>query len=528
VPDAVVIGAGHNGLVAANVLADAGWDVVVCEATPYAGGAVRSDESAHPGYVTDLFSAFYPLGAASPALSALDLPAQGLRWSHAPAVLAHLLPDDRAVVLHRDREATMDSLEQFGAGDGAAWRKLVEQFEAVRDPALQALFRPFPPVGPALRLWRQLGTAEALRLARFALTPVRRAGEERFRGEGGTLLLAGNALHTDLPPEGAGSAVYGWILAMLGQTVGFPVPVGGSGALIDALVRRLESRGGQVRLNAPVEHVEIGANGASGVRLAGGEAVPARRAVLADVSAPALYRTLVGLDRLPPRVAADLDLFEWDMATLKVNWAVGTKIPWTNPDVAGAGTIHLGADLDGLTRYAADLATKRMPEQPFILLGQMTTSDPTRSPEGTESAWAYTHLPARRSFDADDIALQVERVEQTVERHAPGFLDRVVGRHVQSPDELQDDDPNLVNGAVNGGTASLHQQLVFRPIPGLARPETPVDRLYLASASAHPGGGVHGAPGWNAAHVALSRDKLYGRARAGMVRGAYARLYGRS
>jgi phytoene dehydrogenase-like protein len=528
VPDAVVIGAGHNGLVAGNVLADAGWDVVVCEATPHAGGAVRSDESAHPGYVTDLFSAFYPLGAASPALAALDLGAHGLRWSHAPAVLAHLLPDDRAVLLHRDREGTMQSLEQFGAGDGEAWRKLVEQFDALRGPALQALFRPFPPVGPALRLFRTLGSAEALRLARFALTPVRRAGEERFRGVGGTLLLAGNALHTDLPPEGAGSAIYGWILAMLGQTVGFPVPVGGSSALIDALVRRLESRGGQLRLNAPVERIEIGRSGARGVRLAGGEYLVARRAVVADVVAPALYRSLVGLDRLPPRIAADLDMFEWDMATLKVNWAVDTKIPWKNPEVGQAGTVHLGVDLDGLTRYAADLATKTMPEQPFILLGQMTTSDSTRSPEGTESAWAYTHLPARRSYDADEIDVHVQRMEQTVERHAPGFLDHVVGRHVQSPHELQEDDPNLVNGAVNGGTASLHQQLIFRPIPGLARPETPVDRLYLASASAHPGGGVHGAPGWNAAHVALGRDRLYGRARAGLLRGVHARLYDRS
>ena len=143
-PDAVVVGAGHHGLVAANRLADAGWDVVVCEATDHLGGAVHSDEGVAPGFVSDVFSAFYPLGAASPALSALDLEAHGVRWAHAPAVLAHLLPDDRAVMLHRERERTMDSLEQFGRGDGAAWQKLVEQFEQIREPALQALFRPFP------------------------------------------------------------------------------------------------------------------------------------------------------------------------------------------------------------------------------------------------------------------------------------------------------------------------------------------------------------------------------------------------
>lgn len=523
--DAVVIGAGHNGLVAGCLLADAGWDVEVIEAMPHPGGAVRSDESVHPGFATDLFSAFYPLGLASPVLTALDLQQHGLHWTHAPHVLAHVLPDDRVALLSRDLDTTAASLDRFAPGDGKAWRAMFEQYRSIREPFLDALFSPFPPVRPALSLLRRLGAGDALRFARFAVTPVRRIGDERFDGEGATLLLAGNALHTDLPPEGAGSALFGWVLAMLGQDVGFPVPVGGSGKIIDALVSRLAAAGGRLRLGAPVDRVLVREGVARGVGLASGETIAARRAVLADVGAPSLYRDLVGFAQLPPRIEDDLRAFQWDAPTLKVNWALSGPIPWTAPGAVGAGTVHLGVDLDGLTTYAAALARKQIPEQPFLLLGQMTASDPTRSPAGTESVWAYTHLPADRELSEVEIAEHVERIQRAVERHAPGFADRIIGRAVQSPRDLQAADPNLVGGAVNGGTAALHQQLVFRPLPGLARSETPVDRLYLAGSSAHPGGGVHGGPGANAARAALARDRVVGRAKNAGARALLRRIY---
>ena len=279
--EAIVIGAGHNGLVAANLLADAGWDVLVLEQQDRPGGAIRSDDSLHPGYVTDWFSAFYPLGVASPVLGALDLNRWGLRWSHAPAVLAHVLPDDRCVLLSRDRDATASSLDDFGRGDGAAWLAMVEEFERLRDPLLAALFAEFPPVRAGLALARAMGVADGLRFARFAVQSVRRAGDERFRGEGAPLLLAGNALHSDLAPEVPGSALYGWLLCMLGQTVGFPVPVGGSGAIIDALVARLQSAGGQLRTSASVTALDIDDRRVRGVRLADGERIGAV-AVLAE------------------------------------------------------------------------------------------------------------------------------------------------------------------------------------------------------------------------------------------------------
>ena len=506
--DAVVVGAGPNGLVAANLLVDAGWSVVLLEATGLPGGAVRSAaDTPAPGYTADLFSAFYPLAVGSPVLADLRLEEHGLAWSHAPAVLAHVLDDGRCAVLSRDLDVTAASLDSFAAGDGEAWRRWVARWEEVREPLLQALMRPFPPVRPGLSLARRLGAARALRFARLATLPSRTFTREEFRGEGAALLVAGNAMHTDLSPEQAGSAIYGLLLAMLGQTFGFPVPRGGAGRLTDALVERFRSRGGELRCSSPVTSVLLDDGRADGVVLASGERLRASRGVLADVPAPHLYRSLIGADRLSRRLRRDLDRFAWDNGTVKVNWATSAPIPWRNPQAGTAGTVHLGGGLDDLTRTSADLATSTVPGRPFVLLGQMTTADPTRSPAGTESVWAYAHLP-HGAHGADVVGDFAARIEAEVERHAPGFRDVVVARSVQGPTDLQDADPALDGGALGGGTSALHQQLVFRPTPGTGRPDTPFAGLFLAGSSAHPGGGVHGACGANAARAALTRARV--------------------
>ncbi|PGH45604.1 FAD-dependent oxidoreductase [Micromonospora sp. WMMA1996] len=524
--DAVVIGAGHNGLVAANLLADAGWDVLVLEATEAPGGAVRSAQVTAPGYLSDLYSSFYPLGYASPVLGGLDLEGHGLSWTNAPDVLAHLLPDGRAAVVNRDLDRTAASMETFAPGDGERWRHAYADWCQVAEPMLDAITSPFPPVRGGLGLLRRLRVAGALRLARRLVLPVRKLGAELFDGEGGPALLAGCALHTDLSPEEAGSGVYGWLLAMLGQQVGWPVPVGGAQRITDALVDRLVARGGRIEYGARVERVLTARGRAMGVRTAGGTDWRARRAVLADVPAPALYLDLVGAAALPPRLVEDLAHFRWDGSTLKVDWALSAPMPWQNRELAGAGTVHLGADLDGLTTYAAALARGEVPTDPFLLVGQMTVADPSHSPPGTESLWSYTHLPFRRNWRAEDVAGHVDRMEEVLEAAAPGFRASVVGRHVAGPADLEEAEPSLVGGALGGGTAAAYQQLFLRPIPGLGRADTPVDRLYLASASAHPGGGVHGAPGANAARAALARDRavtggVYARAIAAAHRSVY-------
>ncbi|WP_328744264.1 NAD(P)/FAD-dependent oxidoreductase [Streptomyces sp. NBC_00285] len=524
-PDAVVIGAGPNGLVAANLLADAGWSVEVLEEQPESGGAVRHDHGVDPAYVSDLFSAFYPLAAASPILAGLRLDRYGLRWSHAPSVLAHPLTDGSCALLDRDIDTTAASLDAFAWGDGAAWRRLHDVWESLRPDIVDALFTPFPPVRATARLARRLRAAGGLRMARTLVLPVRRMGEEEFHGQGGRLLLAGNALHADLAPESAGSGGFGWLMAMLGQTYGFPVPVGGSGALTDALTRRLEAKGGLIRCGQRVERIVVRGGRAVGVRTAAGDAVVARRAVLADVSVPALYGDLLDPEHLPAQLQEDLRRFQWDFATFKVDWALDGPVPWQAEPASRAGTVHLADGVDELTRFAAQIAMREVPDRPFLLFGQMTTADATRSPRGTESTWAYTHVPHEIGADAGDEGitgrwdtkdqeLMADRVERQVERFAPGFRSLVRARRILAPPTLESLDANLHGGAINGGTTAIHQQLVFRPAPGTGRPETAVPGLFLASAGAHPGGGVHGAPGANAARAVLHRHRPPGLARA--------------
>jgi phytoene dehydrogenase-like protein len=520
--DAVVIGSGPNGLVCANLLADAGWEVVVLEAAPTPGGGVSSSDYLGPGTIADVCSAFYPLAAASPAIVELGLEDYGLRWRHAPAVLAHPLPDGRAAVLYRDIDATVESVAAFGPGDGEAWRRLCTVWDRVSDGLLGSLFSPFPPVRSALRVSSALGASELLSFARFAMLPVRRLAEEAFSGSGGPLLLAGSALHTDLTPESATSSFFGWLLAMLGHQVGFPVPEGGAGQLTAAMVRRLESKGGAVLCRQRVAEVVVRKGRATGVVTDAGDAISARRAVMADVAATTLFGGLVRWDDLPNGLRVDMGRFQWDHATVKVDWALRAPVPWRAPGVSDAGTVHLADSIDEMTQYCADIAQQRIPARPFVLAGQMTTADPSRSPAGTEVLWAYTHVPRTVGSDAGDDGISgawneadresiTARIEGRIEEYAPGFKSLITARHLLCPGDLENHDSNLVGGAINGGTSALHQQLVLRPMPGLGRSETPVRGLYLASSSAHPGGGVHGACGANAARAALAAHSALGR-----------------
>jgi phytoene dehydrogenase-like protein len=514
VADAVVIGAGPNGLVAANILAEAGWSVVVLEAQPEPGGAVRTAELTLPGFRHDLFSAFYPLAVASPALRSLDLTEHGLRWCRAPVAVAHPTADGRCAYVAGDPEETAASIDSYHPGDAEGWRRLYGLWERVHRPLVDAVLSTFPPLRPGLRLAATLGPRELLRFSRFATLPVRRLAEEEFSGAGGALLLAGNALHGDFAPEATLGGFYGWLLASLAQQVGFPVPEGGAAELAGALVRRLRSLGGTVQCDAPVSGIVVRRRRAQGVTLSTGGEVAAGRAVLAAVDAPTLYQRLLEPEHVPSRVLDDIGRFHWDPSTVKVDWALDGPVPWQSAAARRSGTVHVAHGVDQLTQWSADLAKGLVPSEPFLIFGQQSVADPTRCPSGTATGWAYTRVPRRVQGDAGgrltgawtgpELESFADRMEARIEALATGFRDLVRARHVWGPAHIEAANTSLRAGAINGGTSQVHQQLVFRPIPGLGRPETPVRRLFLASSSAHPGGGVHGAPGANAARAALS------------------------
>jgi phytoene dehydrogenase-like protein len=517
--DAVVVGAGPNGLIAANHLADAGWEVVVCEEQPEPGGAVRSGEVTEPGFVHDLYSAFYPLTLASRYVKPLQLESYGLNWLSARGVVAHPHPDGRCALLSMDLEETCASLDAFAPGDGNAWRRLFELWRKAGPHLVGALLTPLPPIRPGLGMLSALGPRGLADFARFSLLPARRMAEEEFAGEGAGWLIAGNALHADLTPDSSGGGLFGWVLCGLGQQHGYPVAEGGAGNITAALVKRLRAKGGEVVCDTPIERIEVNGRRARAAIAADGRRFEARRAILADCGAPALMRKMLPPEVVPDRVREDLRRYQYDNSTFKVNWALREPIPWQAEEARRASTVHVAEGMDGLTQATVQLAERKIPGRPFLVLGQYSMVDPSRSPEGTETAWAYTHVPQsplsdagdddlRGDWDSDDAESFADRMEEQVERLAPGFRNLIIKRHIQTPLDLERNNRNLVGGAINGGTAMLYQQAIFRPYPGLGRPTTPVRGLYLASASAHPGGGLHGGPGGNAARTALRYDRL--------------------
>ncbi|MGI8572060.1 MAG: phytoene desaturase family protein [Solirubrobacteraceae bacterium] len=492
----LVIGSGPNGLAAAIRLAEAGRPVLVLETAERPGGAVRSEELTLPGFLHDTFSSVYPAAAASPVFARMGLERHGLEWVQPAACSAHPLPDGRALALYRDVEATVASIDRVRPGDGAAWRDfvapLLERFDAIRDMMLAG----FPPLRGALRLAAR-GPIQALRFAALVPDTATRLASRLFEGSDARAWLYGAAMHGDVPPGRAGSAIAVAYLNLLGHAVGWPSPRGGAQQLADALVSRLRELGGEVRCGTRVTAIHASRRRVTGVTIEGGERVAAS-IVVADVMPHALA-ALAG-DALPGPYCALLRRYRYGPATVKVDWALDGPIPWEAPEARHAGTIHLGGgEQDLLAALAA--ARRCTPEQPCLLLGQQTIADPSRAPAGKHTAWAYTHGSPDLDWGAET-PRWVQRIEAHVERYAPGFRERILARHVLGPADLEARNANLVGGDVGGGTYRL-DQVLFRPLPAPSPYRTPIRGLVIGSAATFPGGAVHGVPGDAAARAAL-------------------------
>ncbi|HLM71070.1 MAG TPA: NAD(P)/FAD-dependent oxidoreductase [Polyangiaceae bacterium] len=499
-PDAVVIGSGPNGLCAAAYLARAGFSVTVFEAKDTPGGAVQSRELTLPGFTHDIGAAFFPFGQTSPALLPLDLPDAGLVFRHAPMDSAHPAPDGTCATIGRDLEA---SVKAFGE-DGEAWRRIALWHRRTRDKLLNALLSTPPAIGPMLRL----GIGGLLRLARVALSSGRGYSSSMFRTEAARRVIPGLALHTDVGPDDRCGAVVGFMLAVLASSGGFAVPEGGAGSITKALIRRIEERGGRVVCGARIAKILVRNGRAVAVRTEAGDEVEVKRAVLADVGAPALYLRLLEGARPPGRVERAMRRFPQGFGTFKMDWALDGPVPWSNEDAARSAVVHAGDSLDDLSAFTREVRSGALPSHPYLVIGQQSLADPTRAPAGKHTLWAYSRVPsvlAEGTWEAQRERF-ADRIEARIEELAPGFRSRILARAIFAPPDLERMNENLVGGDLGGGSAAITNQLIFRPVFPYFRYRTPFRGLYLASSYAHPGAGVHGACGRNAALAAIADE----------------------
>jgi len=465
--DAVIIGAGPNGLAAAVYLAQAGASVLVLEAADELGGGTRSAELTLPGFLHDRCSAVHPMAILSPWLRQLPLADHGLRWIQAPVSAAHPLDDQPAVLLRHSLAETAAELD----GDARRYRRLIEPF--LRDP--HGLY------GDALA---PLGLPRhPLLMLRFGLVGLRSARglARRFAGPRARALLAGCACHAILPLDRAITGAVALMFLIAGHVEPWPVAAGGSHAVTRALAGLLGASGGRIE---------------TGVRVRSLADLPAARVYLFDTSPAQL--AAIAEPVLPARYVRRLRRYRYGPGVFKLDWALAGAIPWRDPRCLEASTVHVGGSLEDIAASEAAVWRGEHPDRPFVMVCQQSQFDPARAPAGRHTGYAYCHVPAKSTVD---LTLQIE---QQIERFAPGFRDLILARHVTTTSDLERDNPNYVGGAITGGVADVFQ-LFTRPVARLDPYSTPNPRVFLCSASTPPGGGVHGMCGYHAARSALRR-----------------------
>ena len=464
-----VVGSGPNGLAAAIVLAQAGLQVEVFEAEPAVGGAARTMELTLPGFLHDFGSAVHPLAAGSPFFSSLPLQNHGLHWIHSPAPVAHPLDDGTAVVLERDLSDAQGAL----GDDGKAWASLMRPFvERWREFAPEAL-RPI-----------QIFPKHPFLMARFGLSALFSAKgiATRFRSERTRALFAGLAAHSFLALDEPLSGAFGMLMAVSAHAVGWPVPRDGAQSITNALCSFLSTMGGEVRTSSRVDSLS---------------ALSGYDVILCDVTPRQLLR--IGGERLSERYKRALSGFRYGPGVFKVDYALSGPIPWKASDCLRAVTVHLGGTFEEIAEAEKATRNGKLADRPFVLLAQPSLFDPTRAPAGKHTAWAYCHVPNGSKADV------LPRLEDQIERFAPGFGEVVIARRVCSPADLEAMDANLVGGDIGGGVMDI-RQFLFRPT--WRHYATSARDVYICSASTPPGGGVHGMCGYHAAKAALARLDL--------------------
>jgi phytoene dehydrogenase-like protein len=466
--DAVVVGSGPNGLAAAIVLARAGRSVVVLEAKETIGGGARTEELTLPGFKHDVCSAIHPMSLVSPFFQTLPLAEHGLEWLESPYAIAHPLDDGTAAVM----ELSIDRTAARLGDDGDAYRQLMAPFAANAKELFAEILRPI-----------RLVPRHPFLLARFGLAGLRSAMSvaKRFRTDGARALFGGCAAHSFLPLEDAGSASFGLALALAGHAVGWPCAKGGSVAIINALAAYLRSLGGTIKTSSPVRSMND---------------IPPTRAILFDVT-PRQLADIAG-DALPASYVKRLRRYRYGPGVFKVDWALDGPIPWCAAECAKSATVHVGGTIEEIAAHEAEIWKGRNERKPFVLVAQQSLFDDTRAPAGKHTGWGYCHVPHGSTDDMTNV------IEAQIERFAPGFRDRILARHTRNSAQYEAYNANMIGGDIAGGANNL-MQVLARPFPQRDPYSTPNKRIYLASSSTPPGGGVHGMCGYWAAQSALVR-----------------------
>jgi phytoene dehydrogenase-like protein len=529
--DAVFVGSGINSLVGAALLARGGWRVLVLERSDYLGGAIKTAELTEPGFQHEVFSSWHPLFTGSPAYAELkaDLDARGLEYLNTETATATLFPDGSSAFLSSSRERNVEELERHAAGDGAAWERVAEAFMPNADLAFGVLGAELwstAGLGLGLRTYRRLGRKGTVEFVGNVLTSCRDWVTETFDSPQAHGLLAPWVLHTGLGPDAASSGFMTQVIAVAIELGGMPVPRGGGVRLVDALAEIVREHGGACEAERDVEQILVADGRATGVRLAGGETIPAERAVIANATPTQLYGRLLTEAPVPSEVASAARAFRYGRAGMQLHLALSELPRWEGDErLARTAIVHLTPGLDGVSRAVNEAERGLLPAEATIVVGQPVAVDPSRAPEGSWILWIQLQeLPSRvrgdalGELDAGDGTWTEElreryadRIQARLAHHIPNLESALLKRVVLSPADIEAANVNMVGGDIYSGSCALDQNLIWRPRPGLPGHATPFAGLYEIGASTHPGPGLGAGSGTLVAHELL-REPLHRRA----------------
>ncbi|MDI6823132.1 MAG: NAD(P)/FAD-dependent oxidoreductase [Bacillota bacterium] len=518
--DAVLIGGGHNNLVAGTYLARAGWKVAIFERNAQIGGCLRTDEVTQPGFRHDLLAGFHNLIFLSPAYHELreQLEQQGLKYVRAEIPSASLFPGGEVICLHADLEATQASVGARSRADAQACGRLYAIYRQVRHALAVALSSPPPSLNTALKamgIRASLGPRGTMQFLRMLFASTRDVAAYWFENPKVQAWFVPQARHTDAGPDTAGGGLAAWLYMCLAmdREAGTAIPAGGGQRLAEALARVFRSLGGEIHAGQEVKKIVVRRGTAQGVQLADGTVVEARRAVIASLAPTRLFLDLVGSEQLPPEFVFMVRKYRYGTSLLKMDLALGREPEWIGgQELSQAGVIHLTPSVDHMAQAYDEALRGYLPREPLLVVGQPTAVDPDRAPPGKHILWILVRsAPYELKGDAADRIpgrawdqikeRYADRVIEILTHYCPNLKQELLARHVLSPPDLERLNPNLVLGDAGAGSFHLDQAFVFRPFPGWSRYRTPIRRLYLTGAATHPGPGVMGNSGFAVARL---------------------------